>query len=236
MAGADGKKQLLHLVFGGELKTLDGNEFRDLDELDIVGIFPDYKSAAGGLEGQGAGERRQCPYALFRRPSAPAARAGQRQGRMVTDGRATVRLRRAQRAGRKKDRRDRPLKALWRTIRKPLAQSRLAKASLASLLAQGAALRRADQPAGRRIESTCRRSYDELSRRRSSRCGTASICWRRFSIRAASRWSPWCRAAPTPKSTRWSSRRFGFEAVRGSGGRDDTQAAATRAARGRSSP
>jgi hypothetical protein len=45
MAGADGKKQLLHLVFGGELKTLTGTEFRDLDTVDIVGIFPDYKSA-----------------------------------------------------------------------------------------------------------------------------------------------------------------------------------------------
>ena len=38
-------KQLLHLVFGGELKSLTGSEFRDLDGLDIVGIFPDYKSA-----------------------------------------------------------------------------------------------------------------------------------------------------------------------------------------------
>ena len=45
MAGADGKKQLLHLVFGGELKTLTGTEFRDLDAVDIVGIYPDYKSA-----------------------------------------------------------------------------------------------------------------------------------------------------------------------------------------------
>ena len=45
MAGADGKKQLLHLVFGGELTRLSGSEFRNLDELDIVGIFPDYKSA-----------------------------------------------------------------------------------------------------------------------------------------------------------------------------------------------
>ena len=41
----DGKKQLLHLVFGGELKSLSGNEFRNLDELDIVGIFPDYAAA-----------------------------------------------------------------------------------------------------------------------------------------------------------------------------------------------
>jgi len=39
------KKQLLHLVFGGELKSLKGVEFRDLAGLDIVGIFPDYKSA-----------------------------------------------------------------------------------------------------------------------------------------------------------------------------------------------
>ena len=38
-------KQLLHLVFGGELKALSGTEFRDLDNLDIVGIFPDYASA-----------------------------------------------------------------------------------------------------------------------------------------------------------------------------------------------
>lgn len=38
-------KQLLHLVFGGELKTLDDLQFRDLDSLDIVGIYPDYASA-----------------------------------------------------------------------------------------------------------------------------------------------------------------------------------------------
>jgi hypothetical protein len=45
MTGSDGKKQLLHLVFGGELAKLSGTEFRNLEELDIVGIFPDYKSA-----------------------------------------------------------------------------------------------------------------------------------------------------------------------------------------------
>ncbi len=42
--GSD-KKQLLHLVFGGELTSLDSIEFRDLSKLDIVGIFPDYDSA-----------------------------------------------------------------------------------------------------------------------------------------------------------------------------------------------
>ncbi len=45
MVGNGGNKQLLHLVFGGELTKLGGTEFRDLDALDIVGIFPDYQSA-----------------------------------------------------------------------------------------------------------------------------------------------------------------------------------------------
>ncbi|MBX6427102.1 MAG: DUF4170 domain-containing protein [Variibacter sp.] len=38
-------RQLLHLVFGGELERLDDVTFRDLDKLDIVGIFPDYATA-----------------------------------------------------------------------------------------------------------------------------------------------------------------------------------------------
>jgi hypothetical protein len=41
----EAKPQLLHLVFGGELKSLDSHEFRDLDKIDIVGMFPDYASA-----------------------------------------------------------------------------------------------------------------------------------------------------------------------------------------------
>ncbi|GAB4531812.1 MAG: DUF4170 domain-containing protein [Parvularculaceae bacterium] len=38
-------KQLLHLVFGGELKDLDSVEFKDLKELDIVGVYPNYAEA-----------------------------------------------------------------------------------------------------------------------------------------------------------------------------------------------
>ena len=38
-------RQLLHLVFGGELTDLDSVEFRDLGTLDIVGIYPNYASA-----------------------------------------------------------------------------------------------------------------------------------------------------------------------------------------------
>jgi len=39
------QKQLLHLVFGGELSSLDGITFKDLSKLDIVGIYPNYASA-----------------------------------------------------------------------------------------------------------------------------------------------------------------------------------------------
>jgi hypothetical protein len=38
-------KQLLHLVFGGELKNTADIEFSNLDDLDIVGIYPNYASA-----------------------------------------------------------------------------------------------------------------------------------------------------------------------------------------------
>jgi hypothetical protein len=38
-------KQLLHLVFGGELKSLDSTEFKDLEKLDVVGIYPNYATA-----------------------------------------------------------------------------------------------------------------------------------------------------------------------------------------------
>jgi Domain of unknown function (DUF4170) len=38
-------KQLLHLVFGGELKDPNGTAFVDTDRLDIVGIFPNYRKA-----------------------------------------------------------------------------------------------------------------------------------------------------------------------------------------------
>lgn len=42
---SDDTKQLLHLVFGGELEHLDGTEFRDLSRMDMVGIYPNYAAA-----------------------------------------------------------------------------------------------------------------------------------------------------------------------------------------------
>ena len=38
-------KQLLHLVFGGELKDIATTEFKDLTKIDLVGMFPDFASA-----------------------------------------------------------------------------------------------------------------------------------------------------------------------------------------------
>ena len=45
MAEKEPKRQLLHLVLGGELTDIEGIEFKDLGALDIVGVFPDYQSA-----------------------------------------------------------------------------------------------------------------------------------------------------------------------------------------------
>lgn len=49
MAAKDGAKgsgrQLLHLVFGGELTSLDRMEFSNLKALDVVGIYPNYAQA-----------------------------------------------------------------------------------------------------------------------------------------------------------------------------------------------
>ena len=52
MSGTEAPKQLLHLVFGGELTHLGSTEFKNLDELDIVGIFPDYASALTAWKGK----------------------------------------------------------------------------------------------------------------------------------------------------------------------------------------
>jgi hypothetical protein len=57
-------QQLLHLVFGGELENLSGCEFKDLEKLDIVGIFPNYASAyaAWKAKAQGTVDNAQMRY------------------------------------------------------------------------------------------------------------------------------------------------------------------------------
>jgi hypothetical protein len=38
-------QQLLHLVIGGELINLEQNVFKDLDKVEVVGVYPNYASA-----------------------------------------------------------------------------------------------------------------------------------------------------------------------------------------------
>ncbi|MEO9299123.1 DUF4170 domain-containing protein [Devosia alba] len=39
------QEQLLHLVIGGELSSIEGITFADLDKVDIVGLYPNYAAA-----------------------------------------------------------------------------------------------------------------------------------------------------------------------------------------------
>ena len=73
------QQQLLHLVLGGELTDLDGTRFKDLDKVEIVGVFPNYATAYCGLEGKGATDCGQRPHALFHRAPPSAARSGSRR-------------------------------------------------------------------------------------------------------------------------------------------------------------
>ncbi len=41
----------MHLVFGGRVKDPRGLEFVDLKAIDVVGVFPDYKSAEAAWRG-----------------------------------------------------------------------------------------------------------------------------------------------------------------------------------------
>jgi hypothetical protein len=38
-------QQLLHLVLGGELNDLEHNTFKDLSQVEIIGLFPNYATA-----------------------------------------------------------------------------------------------------------------------------------------------------------------------------------------------
>ncbi|MEM7731849.1 MAG: DUF4170 domain-containing protein [Pseudomonadota bacterium] len=44
--------QRLHLVFGGELQDVSRNVFKSVEDLHVVGIFPDYDSAYAAWKGE----------------------------------------------------------------------------------------------------------------------------------------------------------------------------------------
>jgi hypothetical protein len=45
-------KQLLHLVIGGELTEMGSAEFRDLNQIELVGVYPNYASAYAAWKGK----------------------------------------------------------------------------------------------------------------------------------------------------------------------------------------
>lgn len=57
-------KQLLHLVFGGELVSTDAIAFKDLTKLDIVGIYPNFDEArrAWAAKAHGSVDNAQMRY------------------------------------------------------------------------------------------------------------------------------------------------------------------------------
>jgi hypothetical protein len=57
-------KQLLHLVIGGELDSVSTTEFKDLDNVELVGVYPNYASAytAWKARAQGTVDNAQMRY------------------------------------------------------------------------------------------------------------------------------------------------------------------------------
>ena len=45
-------RQRLHLVFGGRVKDPRGLDFVDLERVELVGLFPDYRSAYDAWRGR----------------------------------------------------------------------------------------------------------------------------------------------------------------------------------------
>lgn len=46
------EKQLLHLVIGGELEDIDSITFKDLSQIDLVGVYPNYAAAYAVWKGK----------------------------------------------------------------------------------------------------------------------------------------------------------------------------------------
>ncbi len=73
-------KQLLHLVFGGELEKGSSAEFKNLNSLDIVGVYPNYATAyaAWKAKAQGTVDNAEMRYFIVHlhrllEPESPAA-------------------------------------------------------------------------------------------------------------------------------------------------------------------
>ena len=49
------EKQLLHLVMGGRVTDPQGVEFQNLEEIDLVGVYPNYAAAEEAWRGKAQG-------------------------------------------------------------------------------------------------------------------------------------------------------------------------------------
>jgi hypothetical protein len=80
-------QQLLHLVFGGELDDIAGVRFADLAALDIVGIYPNYRTAydAWKAKAQATVDNARMRYFIvhLHRLLDPEAAAGGEPGRLA---------------------------------------------------------------------------------------------------------------------------------------------------------
>ena len=196
---ADGKKQLLHLVFGGELKKLTRHRVPRSRRARHRRHLSRLQERRGGLESQGAGHRRQRPYALFHRASAPAARPGRQQGRPAdmmehdATGRPPSTGRSQSAAARS------PLRRFGARSASRWCSRASSRRLLASLIANALSAGPPDQPASPRARSISSRSYAELHADDHRAVARPASARRRSTIRAASGWSTWCRAAPMPR-------------------------------------
>ena len=57
-------KQLLHLVLGGELSSVADVQFKNLDKIDVVGVYPNYATAyaAWRAKAQGSVDNAEMRY------------------------------------------------------------------------------------------------------------------------------------------------------------------------------
>jgi hypothetical protein len=57
-------RQLLHLVLGGELSSVADVQFKDLDKIDVVGVYPNYATAyaAWRAKAQGSVDNAEMRY------------------------------------------------------------------------------------------------------------------------------------------------------------------------------
>ncbi len=214
------KKQLLHLVFGGELKKLGSTEFRDLDALDIVGIYPNYRTAQAAWKAKAQASVDNAHMRYFVVHSVSAARAGGQGFRIEVMDDQTATAAGCPACGQEKGRQT--AEGLWRKIREPLAESRLAKGFITSLFAQALRfVKLTNRPVEGIIRSRCRH-YE------AKEPGIIALWHGQHLLAPVLYPSKRQLVAMVSRSAdaelnAMVVEKFGIEAVRGSGGRDNTR-------------